>query len=48
MLPYSGEILNIEVKDDHSYIAEGYLVKNCMHNMSPTSQEAIEVREARI
>jgi len=44
MLPYNGEVFNIEVQDDHSYVAEGFLVKNCQHNISPTSEVALEAR----
>jgi len=45
MLPYFGQVFNIEVQDDHSYVAEGFLVKNCQHNISPTSEVALEARE---
>jgi len=45
MLPYFGQVFNIEVQDDHSYVAEGFLVKNCQHNISPTSEVALEVEE---
>lgn len=44
MLPYTGEVYNIEVQDDHSYIAEGFLVKNCEHSAAPTSEVALGFR----
>ena len=45
MLTYNGEVVNIEVQDDHSYVAEGFLVKNCEHSASPTSEIALGIRE---
>jgi len=44
MLPYFGEVFNIEVEEDHSYVAEGFLIKNCEHSAGPTSEEAISLR----
>lgn len=46
MLPYSGEVFNIEVEKDHSYVAEGYLVSNCRHYLRIVSEEILARRSA--
>lgn len=41
-MPYSGELCDLSVEHDETYVAGGFIVHNCRHTLTPLSPEEAE------